>query len=144
MQTRRAFLLSLGVGIPAVCLWRYADASVDDAIVAVLDKRLNYLRLDPAGVRAFANDLAARDIVSQPRLRLVEMVEPVYSHVALTGDSFVARAVRHGEDRIVTLFLLSSDFFDENADEARMVRYLGFYDPLRRPCRNPFARLTPP
>jgi len=37
-------------------------------------------------------------------------------------------------------FLLSTDFFRFNADEARVVSYVGFYDPTVTPSNNPLAR----
>jgi len=37
------------------------------------------------------------------------------------------------------MYLLSSDFFQNHADESRTVRYLAYYD-LLIPCQNPFAR----
>jgi hypothetical protein len=46
--------------------------------------------------------------------------------------------IRRGEDRVVTTFLLSTDFFELGSDEARAVHYVDFFDPLR--CGNPFAR----
>lgn len=38
-------------------------------------------------------------------------------------------------------FLLSTDFFQNGADERRLVRYVAFYDPYQTPCYNPFARI---
>ncbi len=36
-------------------------------------------------------------------------------------------------------FLLSTDFFPNGADEARVVRYVMYYDPYVSPCWNPCA-----
>ena len=57
----------------------------------------------------------------------------------LNGRDVVQETIRHGEERVVSAFLLSSDFFVNGADTSRIVRYLGFYDPLKA-CSNPFAR----
>ena len=65
---------------------------------------------------------------------------PIYRRLDLGDRNSLTAAIRHGEERIVTNYLLSSDFFVNGADESRTVRYLGFYDPLRA-CSNPFARL---
>jgi hypothetical protein len=59
----------------------------------------------------------------------------------LSGDGFIDTAIRHGEERVTTLFLLSSDFFVNGADISRPVSYVGYYDPARA-CGNPFARLN--
>jgi hypothetical protein len=36
--------------------------------------------------------------------------------------------------------LLSTDFFRFDADETRVIHYVGFYDPSLAPCSNPLAR----
>jgi hypothetical protein len=43
------------------------------------------------------------------------------------------------DEAVVTAFLLSSDFFQNGADETRTVRYLAYYDPYKYACGNPFA-----
>ncbi len=42
---------------------------------------------------------------------------------------------------LFTKFLLSSDFFQNGADESRVVYYQILYDPYLTPCYNPFAIL---
>jgi hypothetical protein len=140
MTTRRRFLLSLAGGFSALVVWRGLGSTQADAIAAVLHKRLDYLQLDDAGVAAFARDLIARGYVSPFRLRFVSAIRPLYERLPMAGHSRIEDVVRHGEERIVTLYLLSSDFFIHGADMARTIRYVGFYDPVARPCSNPFAR----
>ena len=43
-------------------------------------------------------------------------------------------------DRVQAQFLLSTDFFRFDADESRVVNYVGFYDPIFTPSNNPLAR----
>jgi hypothetical protein len=43
-------------------------------------------------------------------------------------------------DRVQAQFLLSTDFFRFDADESRVVAYVGFYDPILTPSNNPLAR----
>ncbi len=38
-------------------------------------------------------------------------------------------------------FLLSTDFFQNGADESRRVAYVAFYHPYRTPCYQPLANL---
>lgn len=38
-------------------------------------------------------------------------------------------------------FLLSTDFFQNGADESHRVAYVAFYHPYRSPCYQPLARL---
>ena len=139
MISRRTLLVG-AAGIAAAGVYRYATTSEEDAIVAVVRRRLDYLTLDDDGLRAFARDLANNGVVADGKLRMVAAAGPVYPLIAKTPA--VAQVLKHREERIVSLYLLSSDFFQNGADEARLVRYLRFYDPIgqARACANPFAR----
>lgn len=143
MPSRRVFLAAAAAGIATVATWRYQRGSEEDAVIAVLQKRLGYLKLDAQGLRAFARDLVGARIVSAGRLRLIAAAAPVYSRLDLSSyPRVLTHTLRHGEERLVSLYLLSSDFFPNGADETRIVRYRAYYDPVRDPhlCRNPFAR----
>jgi hypothetical protein len=83
--------------------------------------------------------MAAKHVISNGRLRFLDVIKPLYMHVSMSPGSRIGNALRHGEERIVTNYLLSSDFFINGADESRVVRYLGYYDPIRA-CGNPFAQ----
>lgn len=113
-----------------------------DAVIDVLRKRLAYLRLDEAGVRRFADDLVARGPISSANLHILAALAPLYERIGLTGNEKWRRALLHGEERITTQFLMSSDFFLHGEREDRTVRYLGYYEPLKDPvaCNSPFAR----
>ena len=139
MPSRRQIVAGLLGGVAALGGWRYWRSSEADAILLVLQKRLDYLRLDPQGARAFAADLVARRLLSPMRLKLMGAVAPLYMRAGLNGHDRLQETIRHGEERVVSSFLMSSDFFVNGADTARIVRYLGLYDPLKA-CSNPFAR----
>jgi hypothetical protein len=83
--------------------------------------------------------MAAAHVISNSRLRFLNIVKPLYLRVSLSTNSRIGSALRHGEERVVSTYLLSSDFLINGADESRVVRYLGFYDPMRA-CGNPFAQ----
>jgi hypothetical protein len=136
---RRYFLLSGLAGVCGLVGWRYACSSDEAAIVKVLYKKLGYLKLDEAGVRQFARDLAAAKIISSSHLRITDAAGALYTHPNFSADNRFDEVVRHGEDRVVTQYLLSSDFFKNNADQMRTVRYISYYDPMVA-CGNPFAR----
>lgn len=136
MIKRRYILLTAIAGIVG---FRFALSSDEGAIVAVLRKRLDYLHLEENGLLMYARDLAATHRIASYRLRCVQMIGPLYTRFNSLGRNAIAHSVRHGEERIVTIYLLSSDFFVNGQDESRLVRYLGFYDPLIA-CANPFAR----
>jgi len=120
-----------------------AHSSAEGGVAAVLFKRLGYLNLDRGDVMRFARDYGARGLMSAGKLRAVSAASALYGAVPQSWEDFVSRDIAHGEERIVTTFLLSSDFFRGagKAAEPRTspVRYVGFFDPLRG--GNPFARL---
>lgn len=143
MFSRRQFLATAVAGIAALTTWRFIRGSDEDAIIAVLRKRLDYLILDEQGLRAYARDLVGEKIVSSRKLRLIDVAGPIYAHLDVSSyGNALTRELRHGEERVVTLYLLSSDFFLKGADETKIVRYRGYYNPVRqlRPCSNPFSR----
>ncbi|MDE2347924.1 MAG: hypothetical protein KGL92_05430 [Gammaproteobacteria bacterium] len=139
MIKRRHLLLSGIAGLAGLLALRFGLANDPDAIIVVLRKRLNYLKLDDTGLHAFARDLASKHEIASYRLRLIDALGPLYTKVDFSDNNRVGSAVRHGEEHIVTLFLLSSDFFTNGANVTRTVHYLGYYDPLHA-CANPFAR----
>jgi hypothetical protein len=136
---RRTFLLSTTAALCGAIGWRFASSSDESAIAKVLHKKLHYLRLDEAGVRRYAADIAGLGIVSSLRLHVIDAADGLYLHHTLNPDNALGRALRHGEDRVVTQYLISSDFFKNGADKNRTVNYLGYYDPMVA-CNNPFAR----
>jgi len=136
---RRTFLLSTAAAICGAIGWDFATSADQSAIVKVLHKKLHYLRLDDAGVRRFAADIAGLGIVSSLRLHVIDAADGLYTRRTLNPDTGLGRALRHGEDKVVTQYLMSSDFFINGADKNRTVSYLGYYDPLVA-CNNPFAR----
>ena len=133
---RRYFLFAVVAGLIGA---RFLISSDEKSIIAVLRKRLDYLRLDEEGLRAFAADLAAKHKIASSRLRWVSAAGFLYDHFNSFGSNALAHGVLHGEERIVTDYLLSSDFFVNGQDETRVVKYLGFFDPMKA-CANPFAR----
>lgn len=141
---RRSFVFSFAglAALVGVGGWRVAKTNQQEAIIDVVRKRLGYLRIDDADLKRFANDLVASHKISPIRLKALAAVSPIYEHLGLTGHEGWLETVRHGEERITTSFLLSSDFFKKGANTSLPVRYLGPYDPMI-PCNTPFARLVP-
>lgn len=43
------------------------------------------------------------------------------------------------EDSIKRIFLLSTDFVQQDADESKRIRYVAMYSPYDKPCNNPFT-----
>ncbi len=67
-------------------------------------------------MRAFARDMVARKVIASNRLHAILAAGPLYSKLALTDDNALDRSVHHGEERITTAYLLSSDFFLNGTD----------------------------
>jgi hypothetical protein len=140
MHIRRRYVLLSGLA--ALCGaggWRFAHTSDESAIRKVLYNRLSYLRLDDAGVRRYARDLKEHRMISSLRLRMSDAAGPLYTALSFSSSGSLHNAIRHGEERVVTQYLISSDFFRNGADESRLINYLGFYDPMVA-CGSPFAR----
>ena len=60
MLGRRTLIATACAGLLGAGGWRFLRSHDEEAILMVLRKRLGYLHLDEAGMRAFATDLAAR------------------------------------------------------------------------------------
>ena len=129
-MTRRRFLKSAvwsGASVAAGSLawsgslgWFYSRAS--RRIVAALrspEQRLRshfaYLDLEPEGVTQYFADCERYRTGFSQRLPFAP--------------------------EVYTDYLLSTDFFRNGADQSRLVRYVGYYDPAVTPCNNPLARL---
>lgn len=144
MSTRRKFLLG-GVAVAAVAGLgiatfgpRAAAAHISDAV----RRKLSFLKLDEAGLQAFATDqvhvlLAKRPTWSRWKYHYFAMFGKQFSRYTRSNDK--RTRTERMEDNFASTYLLSSDFFLNHADESRVVKYLGFYDPLH-PCGNPFWR----
>jgi hypothetical protein len=141
MPTRRQVLWGIGstLGVVSgVFAWRFVRSKDVDAVVMILRKRLHYLKLDEEGMQRFALDLSESKQVSTRKLRFIPAIGALYDHLP-DSRNFLLDAIRHGEERVVSSFLLSSDFFTHGSDDSRVINYLGMYDPLRA-CGTPFAR----
>jgi hypothetical protein len=138
---RRTFVLA-AVGTLSGLAWLSYGMTPEEAIVMVIRKRLNYLKLESEGLKKFAQDTIAKHALSSGRIHLLAAIRPVYERTELSsGTNYLAYLLRHGEDRIVSSYLISTDFFVNGADDTRTVQYLGLID-SRRACGNPFARLV--
>ncbi len=136
--SRRGLLLASGVGISGVVALRFAASTPSQLIAEVLRNRLSYLKLEPTGVEAFARDLMESNLVAGDKLRILSATGLLQFPFEAVG--FRPSALRLREERIITYYLLSTDFFLTGADQSRVVNYLGFYDPYKAACFNPFPR----
>ena len=141
---RRSLLIGLGIAAAAVVgVVGIGDVVTETEIASAVRRRLGTLNLDEAGLHAFAKDQIATLLAKRPtwrrvktRLRSALSKAPVI-HYDISTDKRTRR--ERLEDNLATVFLLSSDFFWNGADESRVVKYRELYDPMRA-CGNPFAR----
>ena len=139
---RRKFLLAgfaAGAAIFAAYKWRWGDQS--DVVVAILKRRVGYLNVEPRTFHEFAKHYLELYGESEHHgLRRLSMLGPALRFMSPYRWLRPGHAVRRLEDSVVSLYLLSTDFFQNGADEQRAVTYLSFYDPYSTECGNPFAR----
>lgn len=131
---RRAFLTIAGIGgaIAAVASGRFFTMTFERAVEDLIRSELPFLNLDQAGLTSFANEY------SKFQNQKFKSIVKGYS---LLGISASQSGKIH---TIVSTYLLSSDFFINNMDEKRVVRYIALFDPYRRPCTHPFSHLHYP
>ena len=144
MNITRRKLIGAGIVITAAGLvgWRFKKSTVEDAVTTIIKGRLHYLKLDETGVRILARELAERNAISRGKLRATSAMGSFYMPLShATEGTFIGKALLHGEERVTTLYLLSSDFFWTGADVSKVVHYTRYYDPTVA-CGNPFARLS--
>lgn len=120
---------------------RYSRLTDANTIESIVYKRLGYLRLDEIGVKSFAHDFAQRHVLSSQRLRAAGFFWPIYQRIPLDRHGWTDR-INFAEERIVSNYLISSDFFQNGANEAKPVHYLGYFDALSRACGNPFRQIV--
>lgn len=134
MIRKRTFLAVLGIGgvFASLAVVRVGDGSTEAAVARLIRQELDFLDLDEPGLREFA--LAFTQDAS-PRYRLT-----------LKGFAWLGidsnRSGRVAD--VVRTYLLSTDFFTHRMDEGRTVRYVGFYNPYKMPCLNPFSSFVHP
>ena len=136
--SRRTFLIGGIASTPLLAAvgWSFGSwAGMDRRLImAVVGMDLSYLQIEPSILLKFADDHIehGRPIRVGQRLR--------YLYFILTGSK---QDTIYGDRRFAAVssqFLLSSDFFWNGENEKKPVEYLGYYDPYRRVCSNPFAR----
>ncbi len=142
---RRHFLWG-AASVAAVAAGLFAaDEISEHEIVAAVRRRLPMLQLDDEGLRAFARDRVAQLLAKRPTwFRIKYHIRSFLSKPGeLIGYRFSypdSRSKRERwEDNLATIYLLSTDFFWNGADQSKSVKYQALYDPIRA-CGNPFAR----
>ena len=146
--TRRSLLFSL-VGLLAVGAGGASGSYVvntPEALVAmIIRRRLPDIAIEDDVLAEFARRYLAFDKqIPGHLLALLRIVSPVVFSDWL-GFLIPGRArdmAEKLERRILTRFLLSTDFFDPDREKDAPVNYIAFADPWGVGCANPFADLS--
>ena len=116
-MTRRGFLLAfvalLLVGVVRWVREIAARGAPGGTLATRLRGYFDYLSFDDDVIAAFVRDYQA----DTPRIHR-----------------------REPTDAIASRFLLSTDFFQNGANEAHPLHYVRYYDPYRSPCYNPLTQ----
>ena len=135
---RRNFLKIAGVSAAAVALpsaGAYA-LSLENATVGVIKNQFSFLKLDEKGLRQFVADYYTLEGTSKTLFARTKMK----AYYLFKVDSDQSQLVR----TITTLYLISTNFFQNRMDENKIVNYQGLYNPHKTPCANPFSSLYYP
>jgi hypothetical protein len=146
--SRRKFLLAtvpaaVSLYISGWWFFKVRNSDATDIVIQILKNNLSYLKLKDEDLATFAESLQ-QTLTGNIRQQIswAGIMRPIYSQVNIFSLSSLTRSTfAEFEEYVISKFLLSTDFFINNADENRNITYLGFY-PYERPCSNPFARLT--
>ncbi len=143
--SRRKFLSGVFTAGAALYVggWWFFKVRKGDAtyyIKSVLKKRLGYLNLEKISLDRFARVYQER--LDTARLywgSWIGILGPVYAMFDMVRFLPKSRSFKNFEDDIITMYLLSSDFFIYDADTNRTVNFIEYYDSPEVGCANPFA-----
>lgn len=145
ISRRKFVIVSLFSGVSLLVggwwFFKVRKGDATDIIVSILKKRAGYLKTDPADLEKFAADF--QTIISAKRRYLGSwsgLLTPLYRVVDIFDITPFSEDFRSFEEFTVTLFLLSSDFFEKGADLNKPVKYYELFDPYENGCDNPFAK----
>jgi hypothetical protein len=132
-------LLAIGASFGGYAAFKWFFGDPTEVTLAILRRRVGYLNVSAATLERFAADYAAWKGRRQQLARLSILALPL--RVATPYDFLgTTSSLRRLEDSVVSQFLMSTDFFFNNADTTQPVTYLGFYEPMSAVCRNPLWR----
>lgn len=133
MNRRTVFkIIGIGGALAGLGAFMASDRILEHAVEKRILDELSFLKLDKDGVRRFVTDYTKK---LKPRKKL-----------ALEYYSFagISSARSRKINRLMNDYLLSTDFFINNMDESRTIKYIALNDPQEKPCINPFTNLYYP
>src|SRR5687767_14379423 len=135
---RRNFLQLLGLGTAAVAVPTVgvAASSVENALAGIILNEFSFLKIDRKGVDQYVADYYRMTGADKQFFMNVK----TKAYYFLKIDSERSQLVR----TLTQLYLMSTDFFQNRMDESKEVKYLGWYNPHKTPCANPFSSIYYP
>jgi hypothetical protein len=134
MINRRAFLtLAAGAGGIAIGGATLFANGYESWIVGVLRRALPGYAFDPAGLEQFIADYRSRH-AKVSKFRLLGAAETVFQARSLLRRKTADR-IENDERKVLTEFLIGSDFFQHYPPEGRKITYHG----RAVVCKSPFA-----
>lgn len=143
--SRRRFtqLLLVGTGVnlaagAAMEVYLLPDGRFRELVSSALLKRAGDLGFKPDDFERFLSDYCSARR-PWPTEAILSYGWPIYRWTSLLERSEAIQSkLENWEERLVTQFLLSTDYFAPGRTKDPM--YVALYAPGLRPCRNPFAR----
>lgn len=141
--TRRNFLLA-SVSTLAISgtygVFKWFTAKPEDIITAIIQRRLGYLNINDDDIAKFSKSYTMNKTDHVKKLTLLSVFATPLQYFTPYPYLQYKHSFHRLEDSVVSLFLLSTNFFQNNANEKIKIQYLGFYDPFNTVCRNPLMR----
>lgn len=146
--SRRQFLKAAGITsitlfIGGGLTWYIGSQTTADLIKAVINKKLYFLNLDENGIDSFVLDHLSyiNKKTGSDDQGGIAYLTPLYKYLDLFNLINYPKSFSSMEIDIAKKYLISTDFFLNDADEHRKIMYIKYYDPGVAGCNNPFARL---
>lgn len=136
-----ATLIASSAGAPLA--WRLATDRAG-AIRRMILAHVPETRIDAGAIEAFAADFLAQRALLRNGVAIDRACELLGVGPTLPACVANSRYMQRIEEQIVDLFLRSTDIFEPARDASAPIRYVGFWDPYSRTCRNPFAEFDLP
>ncbi len=124
-------------------LYKWHRGDPKEVIEAILVRRVGHLRVEPRVFSSFAAEYLNSRREHEDSLRKLSTVSTLLQFFSPYAWLEGRHPLRRLENNVVSMFLLSTDFFQNGANDRSLVRYVAFYDPTAAVCRNPFVNQNP-
>lgn len=136
---RRTFI-KVGIALTGVGIISYLMLpDFKSAVKRILETETKNLKLDENTVNQFMSDADKEQFWFKfSRSKKIMITLHVYGGFLRTILPYRNKYLLY-KSQITGHFLLSTDLFLNRMDTSKQVTYLGFYNPYKQPCYNPFS-----